>query len=168
MNPTSPSFAELLRSAVTESGIISAAYRQFHHYSFWQSATGVRSVPGARDPARPVGDLPTVAGTRPACPERREGDHALHAGDRQADRRGRERRRGFGRVHTVHLPAELVRPGADRRRRLGAGPDPGIFSGRSPSLSGSGSGSGFWRAYSGPGRNDGGSVVRRSESQWNA
>src|SRR5512134_2433675 len=30
---TNPSFAELLQSAVTEPGIISSAYRQFHAYS---------------------------------------------------------------------------------------------------------------------------------------
>jgi hypothetical protein len=33
MTPSTTSFSELLRSAVTEPGIISAAYRQFHNYS---------------------------------------------------------------------------------------------------------------------------------------
>jgi hypothetical protein len=33
MHPTVPSFAQLLDSAVTEPGPISAAYSQFHHYS---------------------------------------------------------------------------------------------------------------------------------------
>lgn len=33
MSPSTASFADLLRSAVTDPGTLSAAYRQFHHYS---------------------------------------------------------------------------------------------------------------------------------------
>jgi len=33
MTPTTTSFADLLRSAVTDPGIISSAYQQFHRYS---------------------------------------------------------------------------------------------------------------------------------------
>lgn len=33
MNPNTASFADLLRSAVTDPGVVSGAYRQFHTYS---------------------------------------------------------------------------------------------------------------------------------------
>ena len=73
MTPTIASFADLLRSAVTDPGVISTAYQQFHNYSLgnqllaWAQCLERGIQPG------PMATFPRVEGARPARPQGREG-----------------------------------------------------------------------------------------------
>ena len=82
----SATFADLLASAVTEPGIISSAYRQFHNYSIgnqllaWSQCLARGIQPG------PMATFPKLEGTGAVRPQGREGDHALSAGHGQTAR----------------------------------------------------------------------------------
>ena len=72
-----PSFAELLRSAVTEPGIISSAYRQFHAYSI-----GNRLLAWSQCQARGLqpGPLATYPRWRELGRQVRKGEKAITPG----------------------------------------------------------------------------------------
>ena len=120
MTPTTASFADLLRSAVTDPGIVSSAYRQFHNYSL-----GNQLLAWAQCLERGIqpGPMATFPRWKELGRHVRKGEKAITlcqpvtvkrtTADR--GRRGRDRR-----LHPIHLPAALVRPGADRRRRAAA------------------------------------------------
>ena len=77
MTPTVASFADLLRSAVTEPGIISGAYRQFHNYSIGnQLLAWAQCIERGIQPG-PMATFPKLEGAGPPRPQGREGDHAL-------------------------------------------------------------------------------------------
>ena len=80
-----PAFAELLARAVSDPGVISQAYSQFHQYSDRQSAARDGAVSRAWHSARTDGDVPEVEGTGPVRPQGREGAHALSADHDQAN-----------------------------------------------------------------------------------
>ena len=120
MTPNTASFADLLRSAVTDPGIVSGAYRQFHNYSI-----GNQLLAWAQCLAR--GIQPGPMATFPRWKELgryvRKGEKAITLCQPvtvKRTTRDRRRRRRDRRLHAVHLPAALVRPGADRRRRAAA------------------------------------------------
>ncbi len=86
MAPNTASFADLLRSAVTDPGIVSSAYRQFHNYSIGNQLLAWAQCLARGHSARPMATFPSGR-TGPTRPQGREGDHALPAGDDQADAR---------------------------------------------------------------------------------
>ena len=136
MAPSVASFADLLRSAVTDPGILSAAYRQFHYYSLgnqllaWSQCLARDLQPG------PMATYPQVEGTRPARPQGREGDHALPAGHGQASDRhddGTTRPSVFTRfIYRPHWFVLAQTDGAETR--ASADPSLGRRIERSPSL----------------------------------
>src|SRR5215510_6668739 len=106
-----PSFAELLASAVTEPGILSSAYQQFHNYSIGNQLL-------AWSQCLQRGMQPGPMATFPRWKELgryvRKGEKAITlcqpvtiTHDRDIGWRGRRRRNS----HPVRLPATLVRAG---------------------------------------------------------
>ena len=124
---TPAAFADLLAQAVTEPGIVSAAYSAFHTYSIgnqllaWSQCLERALQPG------PMATYPDVGGTRPARPQGREGDHVVSAGHGQAeaDRRDRSRRPGDVFTRFIYRPHWFVLAQTDGQE-LPADADPGL------------------------------------------
>ena len=122
-----PSFADLLASAVTEPGILSSAYQQFHNYSIgnqllaWSQCLQRGMQPG------PMATFPRWKELGRYVRKGEEGHHALSTGHDQANRRGvkrHDRRRRD--LDAVRLPAALVRARANRGRQSTVGTDAGM------------------------------------------
>ena len=68
MTPTTVSFADLLRSAVTDPGVVSNAYQQFHSYSLGnQLLAWAQCIERGIQPG-PMATFPTLEGAGPARP----------------------------------------------------------------------------------------------------
>ena len=94
MAPSASSFAHLLQTAVTDPGVISRAYQQFHTYSLGNQLLAMFQCADRKIPPGPMATYPAGASSAGRS-ERRESPDPVHADTAQAQ--GRDGRPGHRR-----------------------------------------------------------------------
>ena len=79
----SPNFTTLLHEAVNKPGTIMRAYSAFHSYSLGNQLLALIQCRLRGIKPGPINTFPKWQDLWPARQERRKGDHAVHAGNRQ-------------------------------------------------------------------------------------